>query len=125
MGVGFVVPELGTNSKVPNFPALDRNSSNIPLNPLVNASSSLLVVVVLGLVHSTISNPSSFDNTSIVVVLPVPAGPLRTRSRFRERWVNTLCSQVRTSATFLICTASSEEVLGAKRSAHGRVSYFD
>jgi len=66
--------------------------------------------------------PSSLESRDIVVVLPLPAGPLRSSSLLRALPLKTSLSHVRTSATFFLCTASSSSDAGPYFSVHGRRS---
>jgi hypothetical protein len=58
----------------------------------------------------------------MVVVFPLPAGPLRSSSLLRDLPLKTSTSHVRTSVTFFLCTASSSSDTGPYFSVHGRRS---
>lgn len=58
----------------------------------------------------------------MVVVFPLPAGPLRSNNLLRDLPLKTSVSHVCTSATFLLCTASSSSESGPYFSVHGRLS---
>jgi hypothetical protein len=58
----------------------------------------------------------------MVVVFPLPAGPLRSSSLLRDLPLRTSVSHVRISATFFLCTASSSSDKGPYFSVHGRLS---
>jgi hypothetical protein len=69
--------------------------------------------------------PNSFASRDMVVVFPLPAGPLRSSSLLRDLPLRTSVSHVRTSATFFLCTASSSSDMGPYFSVHGRRSAVD
>ena len=111
--------------KQPNLPARPTNSSNTPVKPELNASSSpgpSVGMTLPGFFHSSTSKPISFDRTSSTAVLPEPAEPFSTSSLCFENPSKTCFSQDRTSETFFGLTASELDDCGANLSGQGRGS---
>lgn len=74
--------------------------SSARLNDKENSPNPLAEPVATGFLHSNISKSSSRESTRSVVVLPEPAGPVRTRRRYIQQPIHEQTIRIREKKDF-------------------------